>query len=47
MLPMSKYRLLILASVYRDASEAEKKFVRTGEFFIFTMFVGAIILVSV
>jgi len=43
---ISKHRLLILASVYRDASEAEKRFVRTGDFFIFTVFVGAIILVS-
>ncbi|KAF8457967.1 hypothetical protein BGX38DRAFT_1154701 [Terfezia claveryi] len=30
--------------LYRDASEAEKRFVRTGDFLIFTVFVGAIIL---
>jgi len=42
----ARCRLLILASVYRDASETEKRFVRTGDFFIFTVFVGAIIVVS-
>lgn len=31
--------------VYRDASEAEKRFVRTGDFFVFTIFMGAVIVV--
>ncbi|KAF8460385.1 Der1-like family-domain-containing protein [Kalaharituber pfeilii] len=30
--------------LYRDASECERRFVRTGDFFVFTVFVGAVIL---
>ncbi|KAI5806664.1 Der1-like family-domain-containing protein [Peziza echinospora] len=31
--------------LYRDASECEKRFTRTGDFFVFTVFVGSVILI--
>lgn len=39
--------VLTAISVYRDASEAEKRFLRTGDFFVFIVFVASMIVVSI